>query len=338
MRLIKNFLVLFLFLSCFQTVNAGWMKQESNTFAWLHDVYFLNEKTGWITGSNGTLLTTNDGGKTWKKAKNFIQDTVRQAYFTDENNGWLLCERNLYNLGANAPSYLLKTSNGGLNWEKIEFSGGKGRERIVRIFFSKDKNGFAVGSSGAYFVEQEDKKTWKKTPLPVINAIFDGVFTSDSSGAIVGAGGTIMFTENAGATWNKANINGDSKAKLNSVFFVNQNNGWAVGAGGKIYQTFNGGRLWREQNSNTAKDLTDVFFNNTAEGWAIGDQGTILHTTTAGNVWTSLDLNVKHRLEKIFFAGKKGFAVGFGGTILIYDEGKTKNETFLPVPKLQKRN
>jgi photosystem II stability/assembly factor-like uncharacterized protein len=47
------------------------------------------------------------------------------------------------------------------------------------------------------------------------------------------------------------------------VFFINQKTGWTVGAQGKVYQTFNGGKVCREQNSNTAKNLTDVFFRNT---------------------------------------------------------------------------
>lgn len=338
MRSVKKSLLLFIVFALFQTANADWRKQESGTLAWLRDVYFLNEKTGWISGSNGTLLTTGDGGQTWRKAKNFTQDTIRQVYFTDENNGWLLCERDVYSLGLNAPSYLLKTSDNGLNWEKIEFSGGKGREQIAGLVFSKNKNAFAVGGAGAFFVKENDDRIWKKKPFPAINAMFDGAFSDDASGVIVGAGGTILFTKDAGATWNKASIYGAQKAKLNSIFFVTQQNGWTVGAEGKIYQTTNGGRLWHEQNSNVAEDLTDVFFTNTAGGWAIGDGGTILQTTTAGNVWTKIDLNVKHRLEKVFFTGKNGWAVGFGGTILRYDETKPNTTTSLPAPKLQKRN
>lgn len=338
MRVVKNLLVLFLLTVCIHTAKADWKKQESGTLAWLRDVYFLNEKTGWISGSNGTLLTTIDGGQSWNKVGNFTQDTIRQVYFTDANNGWLLCERDVYNLGASSPSYLLRTTDKGSSWKKIEFSGGKGREQIVGIFFSKNTNGFAVGGSGAFFVKQDDEKIWKKMPFPVMNAIFDGAFSDDENGAIVGAGGTILFTVDAGATWNKASVYGAQKAKLNSIFFVNQKNGWIVGAEGKIFQTLNGGRLWHEQNSTVAKDLTDVFFSNTAEGWAIGDGGTILHTTTAGNVWTKIDLSVKHRLEKLFFTGKKGWSVGFGGTILHYDKSETNTKNSSPAPKLQKRN
>lgn len=312
-----------MFLASFQTAHADWIKQESNTLSWLHDIYFVSENKGFIVGSGGTLLTTNDGGKTWTKENSFTTDTIRQIYFSDKNTGWLLCERNIFNLGANSPSYLLKTTDGGKHWEQINF--GDGRNRIAKIFFAKNGFGLAVGESGALFALQDDARTWKKNPPPIRYLMLDGVFTDDFRGAIVGGGGTILFTEDAGASWNQATIFGDSKAKLNSVFFINQKIGWTVGTSGKIYQTINGGKIWREQTSNISNNLTDIFFNNTAKGWAVGDDGTILHTTTAGNVWTLENSKVKHRLEKVFFVGKKGFAVGFGGTILVYDESAKNN-------------
>ena len=38
------------------------------TRAWLSDCVFVDEKTGWLAGSVGTLLHTLDGGKTWLPA------------------------------------------------------------------------------------------------------------------------------------------------------------------------------------------------------------------------------------------------------------------------------
>lgn len=333
----KKILVLSLFLICSQIVKADWVKQNSNTLSWLQDVYFLNEQTGWIVGSGGTYLATKDGGKTWTKEKKFTEDAIRQIYFTDEQTGWLLCERDLYALGANSPSYLLQTTDGGVNWERIEFADNQ-RKRITKFFFAKSGAGLAVGEGGAFFAMREDKKLWKKLPSPARYLIFDGLFTDDAHGVVVGAGGSILFTEDAGLSWNQAAIFGDQNSKLNSVFFINPKNGWTVGAQGKIYQTVNGGKIWREQKSNVAQDLSDIFFNNTAEGWAVGDEGTILLTNTAGNVWTTVKTNVTHKLEKVFFTGKKGWAVGFGGTILAYDENVKNSNSASPTPKLRTRN
>lgn len=318
MNSIKIFLVLFLFSVCFQTTRADWTKQSSNTLAWLYDIYFLDEQTGWIAGSGGTFLKTVDGGKTWTAEKKVTDDAIHQVYFTDERNGWLLCERNLYALGANSPSYLLKTDDGGISWQRVEFTDNL-RKRVTKIFFTKKGTGLAIGEGGAFFTMTDEGKIWKRLPSPVRYLMLDGIFTDDAHGVVVGAGGAIFFTDDEGVTWIKATVFGDSDAKLNSIFFINQKNGWTAGTNGKIYQTINGGKIWREQKTNLTKDLTDVFFINTAEGWAVGDEGVILHTTTAGNVWTTVNVKDNHRLEKILFIGKKGFAVGFGGTILSYD-------------------
>jgi photosystem II stability/assembly factor-like uncharacterized protein len=318
MKSVKFSLALFLFFICFQAARGDWVKQESNSLAWFYDVYFLTENKGWIAGSGGTLLATVDGGKTWKKEKDFTGDTIREVYFTDENNGWLLCERDIYSLGSSAPSYLLKTSDGGAHWERIEFGGDK-RKKIAKIFFNEKGAGAAIGEGGVYFA-LEDNKKWKNMPSTVRYLMLDGVFTDDSHGAMVGAGSTILFTEDAGLSWSKSSVFGSSNTRFNSVFFINQKTGWTVGTLGKIYQTFSGGKVWREQNSPTAKDLTDVFFCDTAEGWAVGDNGAMLHTTTGGNLWTLVSTNTKHKIERVFFVGGKGFAVGFGGTILSFDK------------------
>jgi photosystem II stability/assembly factor-like uncharacterized protein len=320
MSLAAKILVCFLLLICFQTANAEWQKQKSNTLAWLRDVYFLNEKTGWITGSGGTFLETKDGGETWRQTDKFTNDAILQVYFADERNGWLLCERDVYNRGASMPSYVLRTRDGGAKWEKLEFA-VSGRERIAKLLFDpKGAIVTAFGEGGAFFSLAEDGKTWKKTETAIKYLLLDGMFSGETSGAVVGAGGTVLFTENGGASWNKANVFAAQSAKLRSVFFINQKTGWSVGANGVILQTLSGGKTWRELKSGTTKDLNDVFFLNSAEGFTVGDEGLILQTTTAGNVWNPVNSNARHRLEKVFFTGKKGWAVGFGGTILRYNE------------------
>ena len=333
----KNIIAFLLCLLCFQTANAEWTRQNTGTFAWLRAIFFVDEKNGWIGGSEGSLLITNDGGVTWEKARKFTGDTIREIYFADQNQGWLLCERDVYSLGPSSPSYLLKTTDGGLSWEKIEFTGGR-RERITDIFFTRYNAGFAVGETGALFSLQSDGKTWKKQPAPSRYLLLNGTFFDDMNGVIIGANGTILFTEDAGLSWDRSSVAGNTEARLNSVFFLNKKMGWAVGTQGKVFQTINGGKYWREQNSNVTKDLNDIFFINTAEGWAVGSDGVILHTLTAGNVWQTDNSKVSHKLEKIVFAGKKGFAVGFGGTVLTYESGAKENKSkFLP-PQLQKRN
>ncbi len=324
----KTILAVLLCFAFFQTAQANWTKQNLNTLSWLHDVYFVNEKTGWIAGSNGVLFKTDNGGNSWKKEDSVTEDTIRQVYFSDEWTGWLLCERSIFNRGSNASSYLLKTENGGVNWDKIEFEDIK-RERIIKLFFNAEKTGFAIGESGAFYALREEK--WKRQASPMKYLLLDGTFADAKNGVIVGASGSIVFTDDTGATWKSSSVFNNPKAKFNSVFFINQKTGWTAGSEGKIFQTVNGGKTWREQTSGVTKNLNGIFFTGQSKGWAIGDEGTLLYTNSAGNVWVSVNSKIKHRLEKIFFIGKRGWIVGFGGTVLAY-EAET-NQTQKPVLK-----
>lgn len=335
MQNFKKFSVLILIFAFFQTANARWLRQESGTLAWLHAIFFVNQNKGWIAGSKGTFLTTDDGGKTWRQDRHFTEDNIRDVYFSDAQNGYLLCERDIYNQGTLPASYLLKTENGGASWEKIEFANE--RARIAKIFFAIGGYGFAVGESGTLLAMQGDKKTWKKTDLPMRFLLLGGSFPNALEGSIVGGNGTVLFTEDAGQTWNPATLAGENRPRLNTVFFINPKTGWTAGSGGKIYATMNGGKYWREQVSNVTQNISDLFFINSAEGYAVGDNGTILHTMTAGNIWSAEESNVKHKLEKIVYSGQKWFAVGFGGTILQYESGKP-NEPRPIQPQLQRRN
>ena len=319
-RLATTILLAFLVcLSC-ENANAEWRRQESNTLAWLKSVHFSDAKNGWIGGSKGALLRTRDAGAKWTKQVGVTRDTIRQVLFSDKNNGWLLCERDIYNLGSAGASYLMKTSDAGETWVKVDLNNPQ-RQRLTRIFFAKNGFGLAIGETGVLFGLQDDDRTWGKLSLPVSYLMSDGVFLDDFRGAVVGGGGTILFTEDAGVSWNQAFVAGKSPSKFNAVFFNDKQTGWAVGSKGEIFQTLNGGRAWRSQRSNTSERLNDVFFLNSAEGWAIGDNGSMLHTTTAGNIWRKTGTKSTHRLESIFFNGTKGWVVGFGGTILKYDAG-----------------
>lgn len=323
------------FILGFQTVNAEWVKQRTNSFAWLRDIQFVSDSKGWIVGTDGVIMSTTDGGTTWTQVPKFTTDTFRQIYFTDENNGWILCERNVFTRGQNATSYLRKTSDGGKTWERIEFEDA-GRQRVTKLLFNSKGWATAFGEGGIFFKLQEDGVTWKASKSAIHFLLLDGAYGSGSNGVIVGAGGTILFTEDNGLLWDKATLLGNTDSKFNSIFFQGDKLGWAVGNGGAIVATTGGGRLWRTQESGVEANLNAVYFTSSRDGWAVGDDGTIITTRNAGLQWDDVNSRVKHRLEKVYFRGNKGWIVGFGGTILSYnDNGTNTTDT---KPTIQPKN
>lgn len=338
MRAVKVSLLL-VFLCCLtsQETRGDWTKQKTNSFAWYRDITFVTKERGWIVGTNGVMLTTDDGGVSWQPHQRTTTDTIIQIHFTDESTGWMLCERNIYSRGKDAISYLQKTTNGGRTWDKIEFQ-DIGRERVTRMLFGAEGRATAFGEGGYFYDLRGDGLTWKKSGSAIHFLLLDGAFSLGGVGAIVGAGGTIMFTEDSGLTWAAATVLGDTHTKFNAVSFASNKGGWAVGNGGKIFHSNGRAKLWRQQAQVTSSNLNDVYFANASTGWVVGDDGTILRTRDGGNSWVETLSKVSHRLEKIVFLGRRGFAIGYGGTILTYDDNVRPGETPQDKPALLKRN
>jgi photosystem II stability/assembly factor-like uncharacterized protein len=333
-KLFLTFAVIAMF--CASNARAAWQKVNSNTLAWLHSVYFLDQNNGWIGGSNGTLLLTGDGGNSWTTIRKFTEETIKDIHFADEKHGWLLTEKDIYSAGQLSPSSILETSDGGETWKKARLE-DEGRERLARLFFSKDGQGRAVGEAGTFFELQNDARIWKRANISVRYLLLGGSFPDRTKSVVVGGGGSAFFTDD-GISWKPSAFTKKTDSRLNTVFFVNKNVGWIVGAGGKIFSTSNGGKIWREQRSPTVQNLLDVYFVNTAEGWAIGDEGTILHTATAGNIWEKTESGTNHKLERIFSNGKNIWTVGFGGLIMVYKANNAKKSNTRQSPILQKRS
>jgi photosystem II stability/assembly factor-like uncharacterized protein len=334
--ILRSLLFVLMLLFCIHSADAEWIKQDTHSLAWFHDVFFVNQSKGWIVGGGGVMLSTDDGGVTWKRKPNLTSDSLLQIYFTSETTGWLLCERDIYTRGAKASAYLRKTADGGRTWDKIEFA-GSGRERVTRLLFDVDGTATAFGEGGIFYRLQNDGMTWKKETTTTRFLLLDGFFANENVGAIVGAGGTILYTDDAGGTWERASLLGDTDARLNAVFFTSPTSGIAVGTKGSIFRTSGSRRLWRQQSSGINVNLTDVYFTNHSNGWAVGEQGLVLRTRDGGTTWTNVESHVTHTLEKVVFAGNTGWAVGYGGTVIRYDPNNTNQDTGSK-PSLQRAN
>ena len=68
----------------------------------------------------------------------------------------------------------------------------------------------------------------------------------------------------------------------------------------------------------------------------MGEDGIVIRTRDGGVTWTDVDAHITHRLEKLFFVGDRGWAVGYGGTVITYDPNITNSDPGFK-PSLQRR-
>lgn len=325
---------------------AAWERQRTGTFAWLHSVFFVDERRGWAAGSKGALLSTSDGGATWELRKPPTEDALRDIFFQDAETGWLLCERSIFKPMAKdeSVSYLLSTSDGGATWSRVEVTRGADVDlKLAGLRFADRERGWVYGELGALFTTSDGGRTWNRQRVPTNHLLLGASFLDAQAGWLSGGGMTVLKTSDGGATWRAGTVflpAGGASAqrpnesvrveteqfelepravggrRLNAVWFATHERGWAVGGEGVIIATTDGGRTWRPQMSGVGDDLNDVKFFNEAEGWAVGRGGTLLHTTDGGRTWADTKRVNTHALERLFTVGRRAWAVGFGGTIV----------------------
>lgn len=68
-------------------------------------IHFLNPSLGYVSGANGILLTTADGGNTWSSQKSSPFNSVDALWFTSTDTGY-----------ANIGGIIQKTVDGGSEW------------------------------------------------------------------------------------------------------------------------------------------------------------------------------------------------------------------------------
>src|SRR5262249_36885838 len=56
----------------------------------LHGVHFISTDQGWAVGDNGTILHTNDGGRSWDLQSSGRSSELHSIYFTNDQHGWVV--------------------------------------------------------------------------------------------------------------------------------------------------------------------------------------------------------------------------------------------------------
>lgn len=351
-------LAVLLTLSLNVSAQTSWKKQPTGTFAWLHSVFFVDESRGWAVGGKGALLATTDGGEHWETRRRPSEDTLHEIIFTDAGTGWIVCERSIFAPMAKeeSVSYLLKTSDGGESWTRVDVTRGEDVDiKLAGLRFADAEHGWVYGEQGVLYATSDGGRTWSRQRVPTRHLLLGSSFADAQHGWLSGGGLTLLRTEDGGENWragtlyipisdpqnvsappnpSRATVNSSgaegseaqpraaalpASLRLNAVFFAGSETGWAVGANGLIYFTANGGRSWQPQESGVKSDLYDVKFADALEGWAVGGEGTILHTKDGGRVWTRERRTTDHALESLFFVGRRrAWAVGFGGTVVTF--------------------
>jgi len=288
----------------------------------------------WAVDWDGTVLSSNDGGRTWTarftdywpasvatRGTNYVWvvgwdgkirfwDGSSWAYQTSNTT------RDIYDVAArtttaifSAGNWYFGTSTGGTTWTSM--NGGTTATLRGVSSINQDRV-WAVGTSGTIVYSADGGNVWTAQNSATTNDLY-GVSALDATHVwAVGAKGTISFYN--GSSWG-GQTSGITSA-LYGVSALDATHVWAVGASGRI--RFYNGSSWGAQYSGITSALYGVSALDATHVWAVGASGRIMFYN--GSKWGAQYTIITYPLYGVSALDDKHvWAVGAGGTIMFYD-------------------
>ncbi|WP_454868472.1 YCF48-related protein [Pseudomonas farris] len=267
----------------------------------LTSVEVIGDK-GWAVGLGGTIIATDDGGKTWKPGPHIVAANLRSVRFQSGGKlGWAVGDTGT----------VLRTEDGGATWSDLSQRPNLDNATdLVDVEHNETTNEvWAVGSNGTVLVSTNNAKSWRKTTirgsgLTTVRNTSSIFFSQNGNYGWITAEGIILSSIDGGEHWLAAAVSSaDGQApQFKSVWFTGQY-GWAVGENGTIVSSSDYGQNWSlPHNSGTAATLNAVA--GSAEGiWAAGEKGTLLFSAD-GLTWASVESGTTADLNSLALFGK----------------------------------
>jgi len=229
---------------------VNWSTRFHSTGNWFSDISFDDDNTGFVigdcyslSGAAQVILKTVDGGISWEAMLSPVNSGLNGCYFLDSNTGYAVGHA----------GYLIKTTNGGVNWEISHPSGSS--FYLFDIFFTSFTTGYISGAAGTIMKTTDSGATWSVVPTGISNDLVSINFISESNGYIVGSNGVILMTNDAGSSWQRSESG--TKENLFSVVFTDTETGYTAGRNGTILKTTNEGALSIEEKNAPASNFTN---------------------------------------------------------------------------------
>ncbi len=188
---------------------------------------------------------------------------------------------------------IIKTSDGGLTWEEIEFLPNS---RILDLKFISDQLILAVGEEGYIIRSTDQGENWTQID-PSINGDIKGIRFFEEDLLSVFTESEILFSIDLGTSWSQAPNNPD--LIINDLFFSESDSIFVTGNGGRLQVSVDDLDSWSTIPTGTSSDLFGIYFDQDKNGYIVGAQGIFLKSIDSGLTWNALNSGVTAQLNEI---------------------------------------
>ncbi len=288
----------------------SWNAGSADLSRFFPKAVFIDKYTGFLTANSGLPWKTIDGGMTWNEQVQNIAGSISHLKFVSLTCGFAI-----------ASGKMFKTSDGGSTWlglDTARFSNMISFDMIDSLY------GWATDINTAYKTT-DGGSTWNAGFIGRGISIYRGVnFYDGRLGVIAEArnnnnDASNYITVDSGKTWTGYTMPG-SVSSYSKVQFTDYQHGWLVEQGG-VWRTVDTGKTWAKIYWDSTYYIPWGFdFVDSLHGWYVNDKARF--TSDGGNTWSSSPLPYGEEIEDVHFISlKKGFAVGYYGSIFSTTDG-----------------
>jgi photosystem II stability/assembly factor-like uncharacterized protein len=257
----------------------------------IYGVKFINETTAFIVGYPGICLRTDDRGQTFRKIEVPTREALYDIDFADAKNGAIV----------GRTGTVLATSDGGATWKAVDVkdpeTGQALQYPLFGVSFGDEKHGVAVGKFGIVIVTADGGKSWKSEQLRPMK--------SASINAVAMKNGTYGCFVGEYPTWEAELAEDITLEQLSNMFC-----------------THDSGATWQLVKTGVPNHMYDIVFSGDKEIWISATKGALVVSEDDGQTFKVIDTSVPFHLYGLAKTDAV-IAVGDGGTILEYRDGKT---------------
>jgi photosystem II stability/assembly factor-like uncharacterized protein len=229
-----HLLLVFLLANSITYAQDYWKKVSTPSHKDLLGISFGSPGTGYIGGTDSTLLKTTDGGKTWTNLHHTgigyetLTPDIIDLKFVSANTGYaILSNRERPDINGQ----LYKTSDGGHSWTKVP----EIWTSAYRGFFFDEHNGYLIGGTpfGGPTLHKLDPGGWSAVHYLGVGTSYRVTaidFLNTATGVVGGDYGYVYRTFDAGLSWDTVKTNVDSA--IHALRYLDENT--IVAASGNI--------------------------------------------------------------------------------------------------------
>lgn len=333
-RFLKNIFSIVIFISVvFIPLKSSlsqnlWSRMNSPVSVELRNCFFINNNTGWITGENGTIIKTTNGGNIWEVQSSGISLNIEDVFFIDHLTGWALAWEIFPDSVSFPGTIILKTSDGGNVWTKSMYPDTN--NYMKTIFFHDVNNGFIGGVPSSILRTTNSGLNWIPTlidsnltfVLPINKIKFINQQTGYACGGFRDIAGVVWATTNSGLTWQGQEIAPEPLFDIDIIYpYKALISGGDLEFGSSIARTENTGANWFYDTLGVFGLATGISARTPGEIWITGSYSQkFMLSEDSGFVWKSLYTPDSTALFDVTFTDSVyGYACGAGGAIFKYD-------------------